>query len=214
MSRLSHKGEDRFYARAAFLEVVRTRVPEVLAALVPIAEIRVFVRPLDKHSEYLQHYPQIEVQRIANPDLATAITAWGKEWSLSDDWLLNEALATIESWRLVPSLSGRYWQLPSQGGAVPDFPPPPAWNPVFESRSTYLANVDRYCQEVTRRVKNAGLVISRGPRSRTPIEWTVRYHLERESLGEIARSSGAGITANRVRVAIHEFAKLIGLSIR
>lgn len=103
--------------RAAFLAIIETEVPAVLADLARLAQDG----------------------RVAAPDLE----AWARRWSLCSsagtaaDWVLEAARETLELWLRYPTLTKRTWQLPDGGAWWMDDPQVP------ERRGAALYREDR-----------------------------------------------------------------------
>src|SRR5215510_7276756 len=152
---------------------------------------------------------------------------WGTPWHLSDHWILDWVLHTLDSWRRVSAenYSG-VWASP------PWFRPiPPPSEMTFQFESLWMLNEETPIQARSRMKQEFGIrlkeffdtrrdvvVAYHGlPRrlDRKHVEWLVRYHVLGQSYSQIGSLGKGGMNIRKtVEDAVKNLACLIGLTLR
>lgn len=223
---------ERADARNRFLRAVREDKPAVLESLAdrPLAAFRQAADALASYRvprwSTLELLADDEDDGPAFAPLRDAIKSWGIRWRLTDDWCLDQALATLEVWVRTPSyLEHREWA----GIATAMFLPMGAeerrfsfehegWDSTSDTRKEAEAGIraafDRalveYLGWVEARSEERKLIRTPEVRRADRFSWLVRMHFEDESGGEIARAEG--LTESAVNQAVSGLACAIRLS--
>jgi hypothetical protein len=208
--------------RIVFLSRIERVAPEVLRTL---------------HDEVLPVYRAERAREAPNgvadsPGLADTLDGWARQWHLTDDWLMQDALHTMDWWVRAPQSTARLQWHPDGWGSMVHEPEPLtlSWQPTLirwdeferharEAMSRYRAEVDAWARE-------RGL--ERAPeknaprRSRDPgahFEWLIRYQVQGWTHAKIAQHYARAYDAAKrssptVSRALHETAALIGLTLR
>jgi hypothetical protein len=166
--------------------------------------------------------------------LVDALTAWGAQWNLSDDWCADVALSTLRWWANVPetltSESGLSWHPGGIGTwvVILDVPPLDAWKPNIESWEAFSVRVDEWKKrnrgtaEAT--AAAAGMTLPPEKRARSSpdrgrdFEMLARFQVQgwtqRNIAGTYRTPRGHQLTEKAVADALRRTADMIGLTRR
>jgi hypothetical protein len=225
------------YAHKEFLRAIKAYAPDVLSSLAK--KIMPLYSALSHSDLESIHYPPLCSE---NPLSGAALQfklvlgEWAKGYHLTDDWLIREALHTLEKWRLSDVADDwAYAQMPKRGykaghGFNFTFEP---WNGRVETKRSYKArakaafdlllndHLQRPVERNTKTVKNAF-----DNRELSHFNWLVQFQVKSMSYEEIfehhfpkehenAKLRGdMSERTKRIRKAINQLAQLIQLSLR
>jgi len=179
---------ERAGARGYFLEAIEQAAPEVLKAL---------------RDDVLSHYGE--------PDSHAALEAWAARFNLNENWLLEQALSTLNIWRQCPFMreeplewgvypGGSYWS-PVPKGDIRLVFGCRGWDPVEESRATARERIEGVFQEylaaylgqMERLAEEREFKRSKEKRARSGADpllhfkWLVRYQVQEWDYDEITQ---------------------------
>lgn len=152
-------------------------------------------------------------------NLRELVLKWGDRWNLTDEWVREIALASLEAW----THGGRvYMWFPrgeSGGTAGHQALELRGWDPGGERwsewerrlRETLPKTLEWYREVHVARVLKAGMVPT-GTRLRSHFLWLARYQVIGESMGAVARWARSDVSS--VRRAVRSLAALMELTVR